>query len=312
MCALGLAWLALAAGSVWGQQSGGGGAQAGTAPAAAAQAAGVGSGAGKSAAAGFRWLDAEKDAEEWRRIEGAFAAELKPESAQETMPYEPMAFKKVRRVAVAGDAALVLIEKALSENARSSVVSGYNYNLKTQQKSPIAMKWTMWDWKYYGTAQFEAGVTDIVFTFESCVGCDATSVLSSFAYQPSANLWKVRLWLGGDQGIYIGSRQETVKGVVLDDCIFGIQDFEHTGSDQVLDFCRKKEQSPDPPYHIFSVGYRADVFQVVDGKPVVRSSKNIEERKALLAEICKSQEGNELCGQGLNLNDNGKHKKGSQ
>jgi hypothetical protein len=257
---------------------------------------------------GFVWLDAQRDAATWHGIEAAFAPELKPDSAQETMPYEPMTVKKVDRVATIGDSALVLIEKRLSEHARYRVVDAYNYNLKTQQKHPIRIKWSTWDWKYDGTGHFEPGPADILFTFQSCVDCDETLVLASYAYQADGKVWRIRTWVNDDQGIFVGGKQESQKGQVVDDCVFAVQDFENLGTDQVVDFCRRKEQSPDPPYHVFAVTYRADVFQMSNGRAAGRSTKSTTERKKLLAEICRTQGENELCGQASDLEDKDKKK----
>jgi len=264
------------------------------------------------------WLDAQKDADKWQEIEAAFADELKPDSAQEVMPYEPMLFKKVRRVAVAGDAALVLIEKGVSEKARSTYFSAYSYDFKTQSKSRIVVKWTMWNWKYYGTVRFEHGTPDVAFTFDSCVNCDATSIVGSFTYQASGNRWNIRMWEHGDQGIYIGSKQESQRGQVLDDCVFAIRDFENRGTDQVLDFCRRREQSSEPPYHVYATTYRADIFEVINGRAMGRSTKNTDERKKLLTTICNADTSNEraddehvqgeLCSQQANLEEEKKHK----
>ena len=255
---------------------------------------------------GFIWLDERTDTAMWHAVEAVFAPELKPDSAQETMPYEPMTFKKVDRIATIGDSALVLIEKRLSEHARYRVVDAYNFDLKSQRKLPIRIKWATWNWKYYAPARFESGPADILFTFQSCVDCDETFILASYAYQTDAKVWKIRTWVNDDQGILVGEKQESQKGQVVDDCVFAVQDFENLGTDQVVDFCRRKEQSPDPPYHVFTVTYRADVFQMLNGKAVGRSTKSTTERKKLLAEICRTQGENELCGQVSDLEDKSK------
>jgi hypothetical protein len=54
------------------------------------------------------------------------------------------------------------------------------------------------------------------------------------------------------------------------------------------------------------VTYRADVFQMLNGKAVGRSTKSTTERKKLLAEICRTQGENELCGQVSDLEDKSK------
>ena len=242
----------------------------------------------------FHWLDPVKDGNTLARIAQAFGNELKPDDPDKVAPYEPAIEKGILRVGVYNGVALVLIEEKSSEDLATNV-EPYSFDLESKRMSKIEMNLGVWIWTFYGYARFEAGAPpDVLFTYYSCWGCEATRLIGAFRYDSRDRAWKLRQWNDKEQ-IYIGgSHQFTDEGVEIPSCIFRIGRFEGNDLDQAVIFCREKTWGEDEKKPL-SVENLYWVYGVRNGHSTERELKKTVEKAAALRFICAENKSSRLC-----------------
>ena len=133
----------------------------------------------------FRWLDANKDASVFGRVETAFADELKPDDPEKVKPVVAEEYKWISRVGVFETSALVLIgERETRTSTYGNYFVAFNYDLKSGEKASVtSLNKGFMEWKFKKLVRFDSSRTlDIVFTYPSCTECEADYLLSSFRF----------------------------------------------------------------------------------------------------------------------------------
>jgi hypothetical protein len=184
----------------------------------------------------FQWLNRTTAASVFNQVQRAFRKELSPGET-------------IGRIGLRGDSALVVIGKK-EELLKSYTVSrAFNFDLRTNLKSPLRTKTMEWFWMWHlerMTHFTSADDTDVVFRFATCTECEAERILASFHYSSNNRTWDLRDWSKEDgAGLLIGSDVQYGDGFYYYDCLHVVSDVTGDGVDDVAVRCRESLQ-PDP------------------------------------------------------------------
>src|SRR5579859_779945 len=201
----------------------------------------------------FRWVHENSDPQIWQQLQLAFADELAPDTPTPGQdPLDVYDYKYFQKVGLINQSALVIIgrrpaKELTKENAWDEYFSAFNFNLATHEKSPIEHAEVLWIWKFIRLASFgPSSVPDVTFTYYSCTECEPTIVFASLYYDTAKSLWQIRYWSDGKDPWWA-----TSSGLVVDadivasdetlsfDCIWGILDLAHDGSQVVVERCKE-------------------------------------------------------------------------
>jgi len=241
----------------------------------------------------FRWLDARKDAVLFDQIKGAFGDELKPDDPEKVKPVEAQLYKRIARIGVIHSSALVLIaERDTPTYTYGDYFQPFNYEINTGKKEPLEKGFMRWRFRRF--AHFSTPETpDIVFTYLSCIECEATYLLGSFRFDTARRVWETRTWTskeGGD-AIMIGS--DTVvgseEGEYDYECLFKIADLDGDGLDDVAVRCQtvgEKGKIIDDTTLLYSIQHE---------KPTIVTLTEPERIAALTAKLCDSARKSRIC-----------------
>jgi hypothetical protein len=201
-------------------------------------------------ATAFRWASRGADRALFRQVERAFRKELTPGTKGLKPKAAPLSGRSIDRIALQGDAALVILGFKEDRTEQYPNYGVYSYNLATHAKRAML---GMGDAKKPGDSWFPLlkfvkqthllgdGGTDLLFEFATCTYCEATTILADFHLSPQAKGWEPLRW----------SRQDGVNLVIgydpaineqsgnQFDCLHVTGDFNGDGLDDVAVRCRE-------------------------------------------------------------------------
>jgi hypothetical protein len=117
----------------------------------------------------------------------------------------------------------------------------FYYDTSSHIKREINLRGYYPQWSFVMQATFEPSATpDIVFTFHSCLECEAVELLSLFRFDEKDGVWKVRVWPDGDPDLMIGSdRQYGAEDDWVYDCLYKVADFNSDDFADIAIRCRE-------------------------------------------------------------------------
>lgn len=193
----------------------------------------------------FRWLDRTRDSELWNRVLVALHRELEPDDPQKIPPhYVATQYKYIYKIGLFRTAALVIIGYRETKNSPGyDYFNAYSYDLRDGSKSAIAVEPpqpptvypqsdVLWLFQVIKLAHFDRSqAPDVVFTYDSCGGCEADHLLASFEYEHGKG-WAARQW-DKAYSLDLEADPEPDDNVVSADYLFKIKDWNGDGLDDV-------------------------------------------------------------------------------
>jgi hypothetical protein len=241
----------------------------------------------------FRWLSSSREVTLFDRIKMAFREELKPEDPEKVKPVVAEEYKWISRVGVFETSALVLIgERETRTSTYGDYFVAFNYDLKSGEKTSFTLSNNGYmEWKFKTLARFDSSRTpDIVFTYSSCAECESDYLLSSFRFDSTEAMWKVRTWNEKTADILIGSdytagTDEDSK----DDCLLKFADFNGDRFDDLAVRCLV----------ITHEGKILDdtttIYTVQHGQPHVLAVKDPQQLATIRDQLCVNAKKSKLC-----------------
>jgi hypothetical protein len=241
----------------------------------------------------FHWLSSSKDATLFERIKTAFADELKPDDPGKVKPVVAQEYKWISRVGVFETSALVLIgERGTRTSTWDNYFVAFNYDLKNGEKTPLtSVNNGFRNWKFKKLVRFESSRTpDIVFTYPSCIECEADYLLSSFRLDSTDSRWKVRTWSEKSTEILIGS--DFSAGTEEDskyDCLFKFADFNGDSFDDLAVRCLTITEQGKV------LEDTTTIYTSQHGQPQVLTVKDRQQLAAISNQLCVDAKKSKLC-----------------
>jgi len=255
----------------------------------------------------FRWLEPKSDARLWKKIETAFAEELKPDAAASNASRAPILQKSISRVGLHDKSAFVLLAIPEEERGRKETsFQAYNYNLDSEQVEliPCPLAGGVWQWHLVRLARFESTpAPDIVFQLVDCVQCEAQKLLASFRFDLPRKQWRWRNWemsasphsgwtllIGGDpEPGFDPDEAERTEYLYQTSCALRIADLNDDGLDDVATWCREKATTMDSPKKVHAVKDTTLFFTAENGTPELQKIKDQAAASRLQHQICSIQ-----------------------
>lgn len=203
-----------------------------------------------------QWVEEKNDPETWLAANEILKEELAPDDERKIPEHQAAnLYKYIARIMKVDGYALVIIGKALDKSyaREADYFQAYTVNLKTKRKSIVSDKgfvlWGFDKWAYFENSS----VPDTVIHFESCEGCESTSLLASFQFDSKINQWKMRTWPEGgkldpnvlidDSNVLIGDYWHGDDDDYYTTCIYSLNDFNGDGFSDIATYCRTKGKS---------------------------------------------------------------------
>lgn len=253
----------------------------------------------------FRWLEPQRDAAAWTKVESALRDELKPDDPDpDTLVYR---YKYLKKVGAVGDSALVIVGNRTSEHPKPGEEGAehffaFNVDLASEKKSQIINPLNhgalyMYRWKLMKLARFERSKTpDVVFAYLTCWECEPEEMLSAFRYDAAFRQWQVRKWGNGknpwwaaQDGLVFDRNVNNGGNTVAFDCLFGVTDFTRDGFDDVAIRCKEIRETRDRRPKIADSTL---FFTLTSGKFKSRSITDFQEGVRVRSRLCKLNPGN--------------------
>ena len=242
----------------------------------------------------FQWLDSTRDSQAWNGIQAAFRQELEPDDPRKVPAhYAADQYKYVYQIGVFRTAALVIIgERETKDSPGYDLFNAYSYDLREGSKRAIVTEPPKSPSTYPRSglplyevirlAKFDESQTpDVVFTYSSCVECEAEHFLASFEYE-SGKGWAARRW-DKTYSLYLEADPSPGDNVVSADYLFKIKDWNGDGFDDVA--VRRKEITQLAKRRQ-ETGDSTTIYKVENGALVGHAITDPKERKAITAELC--------------------------
>jgi hypothetical protein len=195
---------------------------------------------GAQSRSGAVWVSAERDPQLVSHVKHLLAAELAPDDPARVAPHqETIRYKYLIRASTIDNVVLALIGLRATQRdpARSELLAAYSVDLTSGSKRLLG-KFMVWEFR--GWAHFERRLTpDAVFSFQSCIECEAQGFLASFAFDRSRRVWALREWPESDKQILVDSDPDP-DGDDYVRCIYGTGDYTHDTFDDIAVSCRTK------------------------------------------------------------------------
>jgi hypothetical protein len=251
-------------------------------------------------ACSFTWVEKKTDENTWNKVPEAFRQELLPDSpSRDSAAGSAYSHKKISRMARCGDAILVIIEKNTAQKQRTKwdrPFELFNFNLATNEKTPVAASWPFWLWTLVKLAHFDISpVPDVAFTSQSCTECEPLTLLSALRFNAATQKWELREWPENKEGIIVNDATIAVAGSRKEyQTLYGIADFEGKGYDEVALWTHGQESNEDPTKPSTPVT-TLTLYNFQTGVPLetpVASDEEISRRKAVL---CSMNPKNNAC-----------------
>jgi hypothetical protein len=153
-------------------------------------------------------------------------------------------FKVISRVAVFGDAALVIVRERRDRKTLSlyDLFAAYSVDLSsgdTRELGTFAM------WKFLRWSRFvDRNPRDALFRYDSCSECEAQTFLASFTVDPETRAWRVSDWPGVGPRILVRSDHEP-DDETYRRCVFGVGRYARGPLDSLAVWCREVEVKTD-------------------------------------------------------------------
>jgi hypothetical protein len=254
---------------------------------------------------GFRWLNPKTDTATWTKIEAAFKTELQPDTAKANGD-TAYGYKYVERVGVVDHSALVIIGHKTAKVPQKDDVgqrysSAFNFDLEAGVISKIDRAEWMWHWKFKKLAQFEpSGLSDIAFTYLSCLECEPSEVLSTLAYDSNTSKWTLREWEIDRMIWWTGSDGMVVDTDILDGaddtisfaCLYGVVRLENSEVDDVANRCLQMTEIENGKKVATDVTV---VYSLSDGVLKVKPVSDPKEVAQVTAKLCEQKRTSPMC-----------------
>lgn len=237
----------------------------------------------------LRWVEETNDPELWAMARVILKEELAPDDPKK-MPAHVGAneYKYINRIMKEHDSVLVLIAEATNKSHVRSLdyFKAFTIDLKTRRKSTVGKKGFM-QWKFVKWANFDhSPVPDTVFRNESCVECEASSLIGSFQFDSQANQWKIREWPDIGTDVLVGDYWHGDDDDYSTTCMYSIQDMTNDGRDDIATYCQTKghETGKQPAiatlYTVTSSGPKKRILVSVEAATLKKNlcKKNFEKR----------------------------------
>jgi hypothetical protein len=243
----------------------------------------------------FTWVDLKQDKAFLLEIEQAFVDEITPDNPAKVGTHLPYLYKYIFKVGVYKSSAIVIIGHREKEyHDTGDFFTAFNYNLNTQNKTIIQTNQTMWLWELSKLSYFEpTPIPDIVFEYLDCTECEASQYLSSFQYDLTKEIWKVRAW--GEMGdrIFIGSDTQIGVETTNYSCLHRIQDFNDDGFEDIAVRCKitRVESHSEKDITV--------LYAIIKGLPKIKEVKEKKELQKINSKLCEGQIAHPLCKQRL-------------
>jgi hypothetical protein len=241
----------------------------------------------------FHWLNSSKDAPLLERIKTVFTEELKPDDPEKVKPVVAQGYKWISRVGVFETSALVLIgERETQTTAYGNYFIAFNYDLKSGEKTLLtSFNKGFVNWKFKKLIRFDSSrAPDIVFTYPSCIECEADYLLSSFRLDSTDSKWKVRMWSEKSTEILIGS--DFSAGTEEDskyDCLLKFADFNGDGFEDLAVRCLAITQQGK------ILEDTTTIYTIQHGQPQVLTVKGRQKLAARTDQLCVDAKKSKLC-----------------
>lgn len=252
----------------------------------------------------FRWIDSQKDAPLWAKVQAAFHEPLKPDPPDEAPPY---GYKYISRIGVSNNSALVIIGHRIKKRELpGEYFLAFNYDLLTGATSEVinperdeTVALYMYQWKFIRLARFDTSPNpDVVFTYRNCWECEDELILAALQYDAASQKWQVRSW--GDRDVRWWM---TRVGLVVDkdmaftevrsyQCLYGLFKLSGGGLDDVAIRCRQvnddgQKQDSLVLYSSKNGNFIGEVVTTKDQQLKILSAlcRNSRQRKKLCREV---------------------------
>lgn len=242
----------------------------------------------------FRWLDRTRDSQLWNRVLVGLHQELEPDDPRKVPPhYSATQYKHIYKIGVFRTAALVIIgSKETKDSPGEDYFNAYSYDLRDDSKGAIVTdpprppgtpQTDLW-------AQFEViklthfdrlPAPDVVFTYDSCSGCEADHFLASFEYEPGKG-WVARQW-DKAYSLLLQDDPEPDDNVVSADYLFEIKDWNGDGFDEVA--VRRREVTQVSKRRQ-SIDDSTTIYKAENGTMVGHLVTSSKKREAINAALC--------------------------
>lgn len=243
----------------------------------------------------FRWLDRSRDSLLWNRVLVALHQELEPDDPRKVPPhYVATQYKYIYKIGAFRTAALVIIGyRETKDSPSDDYFNGYSYDLRDGSITAIATEPPkppsvypqsdgLWLFEVIKLARFDRSpAPDVVFTYDSCTGCEADHFLASFEYEPEKG-WVARQW-DKASSLYLESDPEPAGDLVSADYLFKIKDWNGDGFDDVA--VRRREIT-----RVSKSSQKIDdsttMYKGENGALVGDAITDLKERERINAELC--------------------------
>lgn len=242
----------------------------------------------------FHWLDNSRDSQVWNRVQAAFRQELEPDDPRKVPAhYAADQYKYVYQIGIFRTATLVIIgEKETKDSPGYDLFNAYSYDLRDGSKRAIVTEPPKSPSTYPRSglplyeviklAQFDRSPTpDVVFTYSSCVECEAEYFLASFEYEPGKG-WVARQW-DKAYSLYLEADPEPDDNVVSAHYLFKIRDWNGDGFEdvavrrrEVTQVAKRKQEVDDS----------TTIYEVENGTFLGHAITDSKEREEINAELC--------------------------
>lgn len=249
-----------------------------------------------AADARFHWLDKSRDSQVWNRVQAALHQELEPDDPQKVPPhYAPTQYKYIYKIGLFRTAALVIIgSRETKDSPGEDYFNAYSYDLRDGSKGAIVTdpprppgtpQTDLWaQFEVVKLAHFDRSpAPDVVFTYDSCSGCEADHFLASFEYAPGKG-WVARQW-DKAYSLLLQDDPEPDDNVVSADYLFKIKDWHDDGFDDVA--VRRREVTQVSKRRQ-AINDSTTIYKAENGTLVGHVVTDSEEREGINAELCRS------------------------
>lgn len=244
----------------------------------------------------FCWLDRTRDSQAWSRVQVAFHQELEPDDPKKVPPhYVATQYKYIYKIGIFRTTALVIVGyRETKDSPGYDYFNAYSYDLRDGSKRAIVTEPpkpsgtyphsdVLWLFDVIKLTQFDQSpMPDVVFTYSSCMECEAEYFLGSFEYE-RGNGWVARRW-DKAYSLYLESDPEPGDDLVSAHYLFKIKDWNGDGFDDVAVRRREITQVAKRRQRIDD---STTIYKVVKGTFVGHTITDPKEREAINAELCR-------------------------
>ena len=242
-----------------------------------------------------QWVEEKNNPQLWTMARGILKEELAPDDQNKLGPHEAAClYKYISRIMRTNDFALVIIGEAMDKSFPRYLdyFKAFTIDLKTKRKSAVGKKgfslWKFVKWAYFDNSL----IPDTVFRYESCVECEASSLLGSFQFDFQSNRWKIREWPDVGTDILIDNTEILIEDYEGDNyhtkCLYSVKDFTNDGRDDIVTYCRRSGDKNENQAAI------ATLYTVTSTGPQKRILGS-DEARALKKNLCNKNLKKELC-----------------